>query len=75
MRDHFNAGKKNKGGASFNIVNLSYDGNKEGERLRVIDNDAKVRALCRSKLLDTKNNGKFNILTGQDRPEVKVPAH
>ena len=32
-RDHFNLGKKNKGGASFNIVTLGYDDTKEGKRL------------------------------------------
>ena len=56
-RDNFNLGKKNMGGASFNIISLNYDNSKHGQRLQVIDNDAKVRSLMRSKVLDTKNNG------------------
>lgn len=74
-RDNFNLGKKNKGGASFNIINLNYDNSNEGKQLQVIDNDAKVRSLMRSKVLDTKNNGKYNILTGQTRAPVAVPFH
>ena len=74
-RDNFNLGKKNKGGASFNILTLNYDNSNEGNRLKVIDNDAKVRSLMRSKVLDTKNNGKYNILTGATRPPVPVPNH
>ena len=34
-----------------------------------------VRALLRSKVLDKKNNGGYNILTGEARPPVKVPPH
>ena len=30
-RDNFNLGKKNKGGASFNIINLNYDNSNEGK--------------------------------------------
>ena len=66
-RDLYQAGKKNKGGSSFNIVNLNYDNNHEGQRLKEIDNDAMVRALLRSKVLDKKNNGGYNILTGEAR--------
>jgi hypothetical protein len=60
----YQAGKKNKGGSAYNIVNLDYDTNKDGQKLRVVDNDAKVRALIRSKNLEAKNNTGFNILTG-----------
>ena len=63
-RDVYNASKKNQGGAAFNIVTLDYDKNPAGNKLCNIDNDAKVRALCRSKVLDRKNNGQYNILTG-----------
>lgn len=55
------------GGSAYNIVNLDYDNNKEGNKLRVIDNDAQVRAMIRSKNLDSKNNTGFNILTGELR--------
>ena len=32
-RDYFNAGKKNQGGAAFNIVSLGYEKNYAGNRL------------------------------------------
>ena len=54
---------------------MGYDGNKDGARLKQIDTDASVRALIRSRILDCKNNGSYNILTGESRPIVDVPAH
>jgi len=56
-RDMYQCGKKNKGGAAFNIISLNYDNNCDGKQLKRIDNDAEVRALMRSKVLDKKNNG------------------
>ena len=32
--DKYQAGKKNKGGAAYNIMNLDYDTSKEGIRLK-----------------------------------------
>ena len=63
------------GGSAYNIVTLDYDRNKEGERLRQMDADAKVRAMMRSKNLDQKNNCGFNVLTGEQRNSVQVPFH
>ena len=74
-RDVYNASKKNQGGSAFNIVSLTYDRTNQGQRLQNLDNDAMVRALCRSKVLDQKNNGQYNILTGVQRPLVPVPHH
>lgn len=65
--DVYQTGKKNKGGAAYNIVSLDYETNKDGDKLRTVDNDAKVRALMRSKNLEKKNNTGFNILTGETR--------
>lgn len=66
MAEH-NAGKKNKGGAAYNLVNLGYDATPEGQKLAQIDNDSHVRALMRARNLNEKNNGQFDILTGQPR--------
>ena len=71
----YQAGKKNKGGAAFNIVTLNYDANNDGNKLAQLDNDAMVRALMRSKVLDKKNNGAYNVITGVDRNSVPVPFH
>ena len=56
-------------------MNLDYDNNNDGLKLKRFDDDAKVRALIRSKNLDFKNNCGFNILTGEDRLKVNVPFH
>jgi hypothetical protein len=74
-RDVYQAGKKNKGGAAFDIINLDYQKSKDGQKLANLDNDAMVRALMRSKVLDKKNNGGYNPVTGSDRPPIPVPAH
>ena len=56
-------------------MSLNYDQNKDGAMLKRIDGDAQVRALMRSKILDRKNNGAYNILTGSERPPIPVPHH
>lgn len=71
----YKAGAKNQGGAAFNIVTLTYDNTQEGKLLSNLDNDAMVRALMRSKVLDQKNNGHYNILTGEQRQPIPVPHH
>ena len=74
-RDHFNAGKKNQGGAAYNLLNLNYDNTQNGQRLAQYDNDSHVRAMIRAKNLNDKNNGAYNILTGEQRQGIQVPAH
>ena len=74
-RDYYKAGKKNKGGSAFNIITLDYENSKDGTALKAVDGDAQVRALMRSHVLDKKNNGSYNILTGVDRKQVTVPSH
>jgi hypothetical protein len=71
----YGAAKKNKGGAAYNIISLNYQGDKDGERLKKIDEDARVRALMRTKNLDGKNNTNFNVITGEDRFKIQVPHH
>ena len=73
--DHFNAGKKNKGGAAYNLLNLNYDSTPEGNRLAQMDHDSHVRALIRANNLNDRSNGQYDILTGKPRVTVQVPAH
>jgi hypothetical protein len=56
MNDKYLTGRKNKGGSAYNILSLTYDNNPEGEYLKQRDEDAKVRALIRSKNIDTMAN-------------------
>lgn len=66
----YGAAKKNKGGAAYDIIALEYQKDKDGDRLKQIDHDSKVRALIRTKNLDSKNNCGFNVITGEDRFKI-----
>lgn len=75
MQEKYQVGNANKGGAAYNILNLNYDNSREGEYLRLRDDDAKVRSLLRSKNIDTLSNNQHNILNGDHRRQVEVPEH
>ena len=74
-RDYFNAGKKNQGGSAYNLINLDYDQNDGGKKLAQVEDDARVRALIRARNMNDKGNGRFNILTGEEKGGVQVPTH
>lgn len=64
MNDKYLTGRKNKGGAAYNILSLNYEQSPEGEFLKERDNDSKVRALMRSKNIDVRGNCGHNVMTG-----------
>lgn len=74
-KEFFNAGKKNEGGAAYNLINLGYDPTGRGQQLAQHDEDSRVRALMRAKNLNDKSNGAFDILTGSERQRIQVPQH
>ena len=51
-----NAGKKNSGGAAFNIINQDFDNNNNGAYLRDQMEDSKVRAMLRAQDLQKRGN-------------------
>ena len=63
-KEFYNAGKKNEGGAAYNLINLGYDPTTRGNQLAQHDEDSRVRALMRAKQLNDKSNGGYDILTG-----------
>lgn len=75
MKDKYQIGNANKGGAAYNILSLDYENSKEGEALKKRDQDAKVRSLMRSKNIDTISNSGFNLCNGQERRSIEVPVH
>ena len=75
MMENYQTGKKNAGGAAYNVINLGYDNSKEGQRLQQIDEDSKVRALMRSKNIDVRANCGYNVLTGEDRMTIDIPMN
>lgn len=75
MNNKYLTGQTNKGGAAYNILNLQYEQTEEGQFLKQRDDDAKVRAMMRSKNLDVRSNCGFNPLNGSQRMSVDVPQH
>jgi len=75
MNERYLTGRKNKGGSAYNIISLDYDPSPEGSYLMQRDNDAKVRALMRSKNIDSRSNCGYNPLNGSVRHSVSVPFH
>ena len=75
MNEKYLTGRRNKGGAAYNILSLAYDPTPDGEYLKERDDDSKVRALMRSKNIDTRANCGFNLVNGQERRSVEVPNH
>ena len=69
-KNQFNAGKKNQGGAAYNLLNHNYDQNANGTNLQTYDEDCRVRALMRAKNINDKSNGAYNILTSEDRSRI-----
>lgn len=57
-------------GLAYNPINLTYDNNAEGERLRLRDEDHKIRGLVRAANMDSHGNGLYNPLNGQQRSGV-----
>jgi hypothetical protein len=43
--------------------------------LKERDDDAKVRALMRSKNIDVRSNSGYNLVNGSERRSVDVPSH
>lgn len=55
---------------AYNPINLSYDQNEEGERLKIRDEDQKVKRLVRAYNMDHQGNSQYNPLNGAQRGGV-----
>lgn len=64
MQQKYLAGRQYKGGAAYNVINLKYEESTDGEQLKMRDEDAKVRALIRSKNMDIRGNCGYNVING-----------
>lgn len=54
----------NTNGLAYNPINLTYDKNPEGERLKIRDEDHKIRSYVRAYNMDHHGNGLYNPLNG-----------
>lgn len=57
------------------MINLNYEESSDGYQLKQRDDDAKVRALIRSKNIDVRSNCGFNPINGSERMGIDVPIH
>ena len=55
---------------AYNPISLNYDPNEEGEKLRLIDEEQKVKRLVRAYNMDHQGNSRFNPLNGIQRGGV-----
>lgn len=49
---------------AYNPVNLSYDNNQEGERLKRLDEDAMIRRFVRARNISDRGDSKYNPING-----------
>lgn len=75
MTEKYQLANANKGGAAYNILNLAYDNTTEGAYLKQRDHDKEVRSLLRSKNIDMLSNSGPNVINGEHRRSIDVPAH
>lgn len=54
----------NSNGLAYNPINLMYDKNPEGEKLKLRDEDHKIRGLVRAYNMDHHGNSAYNPLNG-----------
>lgn len=64
--EQYGAGKKNQGGAAYNLLTMQYESNNRGNNLQRQEEDANTRALYRAANLQERGNGQYDILTGVD---------
>ena len=75
MQNKYLTGRQGKGGAAYNVISLQYEQSNDGEMLRARDEDARVRALMRSKNMDVRGNCGYNPINGSNRAGIEIPIH
>lgn len=60
----------NSNGLAYNPINLSYDKNPEGEKLKMKDEDTKIRGYVRAHNMDNRGNTNYNPINGGNRVGV-----
>lgn len=60
----------NSNGLAYNPINLSYDKNPEGEKLKMKDEDTKIRGYVRAHNMDSRGNTNYNPINGGNRVGV-----
>mmetsp|Transcript_5968 Transcript_5968/g.14209 ORF Transcript_5968/g.14209 Transcript_5968/m.14209 type:complete len:199 (-) Transcript_5968:170-766(-) len=66
-------GRKNVGGAPFNIVSQAYEPTPAGQKLKHHDDMVKFRGELRSMNLAARNHLGFNPITGEQVYPIKIP--
>ena len=67
-------GMRNKGSVGYNLVNGSWGSSEDAAKAKFHDDCVEFAAKQRSAKLDHRgNSGSFNVITGEERVQVKVP--
>lgn len=56
---------------AYNPISLEYDSNPEGNKLKIRDEDNKIRSYVRAQNMENRGNSKYNLITGGDRVNVE----
>lgn len=56
---------------AYNPITLEYDRNPEGQKLKRMDEDTKIRGYVRAHNMDYRGNSKYNPLTGEQRSGIE----
>ena len=75
MQNKYLTGRQHRGGAAYNVINLTYEQSDDGSILKQRDEDMRVRALIRSKNIDVRSNCGYNPINGSERRGIDVPIH
>lgn len=55
---------------AYNPISLEYDKNPEGNKLKIRDEDNKIRGYVRAQNMENRGNSKYNLITGGDRVNI-----
>ena len=57
---------------AYNPINLSYDDNAEGQKLKKSDEDREIRRYVRARNMDDRGNSKYDLISGRARVGIEA---
>ena len=57
---------------AYNPINLSYDDNAEGQKLKRNDEDREIRRFVRARNMDDRGNSKYDLISGRARVGIEA---
>lgn len=56
---------------AYNPINLSYNHNEEGDKLKYLDEEREIRRYVRARNMDDRGNSKYDLITGKNRAGIE----